>query len=312
MHTIRLKAALSCILLLVLAGCGGSADTAPQTFIPSESQVPPHVGHRKSASQMLALEHCNKNADGSYSDSLTGQPCGITWTPPSPSRTTSLTSTDSCDLDYAYCGSPDDPPWYAGGCDNGYFLSYCGVCPEDYSFTGAELAKLGCLDVIPLGFASNGGSSYHVPYGAVTSVTVGISTAGSSGPAIPTAGHLYIQFWYGGIPIGFPIQAGNDNGLLGPARFLQYPITQPQYWLNYNAETLAANLTRNRDTYQHRYPNWPAYSATSMNSNSWADGLLLSAGEPQSTIDAAVQYLEGQSGLTPYAYTNGSQIKGDF
>jgi hypothetical protein len=51
----------------------------------------------------------------------------------------------------------------------------------------------------------------------------------------------------------------------------------------------------------------PPYIATSMNSNSWADGLLLGL-VSQSTIDGWVSTLENKSGLNAPAYKNGSKL----
>jgi hypothetical protein len=127
--------------------------------------------------------------------------------------------------------------------------------------------------------------------GSITDVSIGISTAGSDylNP-IPTAGHLYVQLWSFGAPIGPPLQAGDINGKLAGANFSQDVFGQPHVYLdgtNFSLAVLSANLARHADAYARKSSCWPDYSV-SMNSNSWIDGLLLSAGVSQDVLSSGM------------------------
>jgi hypothetical protein len=147
----------------------------------------------------------------------------------------------------------------------------------------------------------------------VDSVSVGIGTAGViPGSPIPGVGHLYLQFWNNGAPVGAPVQAGDVNGLLLPANFGQDPTNQPQSFLNVTAEQANAMAAALGPLISNYDSNPVPYDAVSMTSNSWVDGLLLSEGISQSAIDAAVQSVQAASGLTAIGYSNGVALTNNF
>ena len=191
-------------------------------------------------------------------------------------------------------GVPDAPPFTESGPFPGYYTPI-------YTFT------TNLID-----FYTGTPSYGMIAPGSISDISLGISTAGSGSiPAIPGAGHLYVQLWSFGTPVGLPLQAGDVNGKLLPANFTQSPITQPHVYLNGSPAvlaTMAVRMAQGVTAYNQNAANAPAYDPINMNSNTWADGLLLYAGVPQSEITNLVQALYIQEDLNVYGYLNGSQL----
>lgn len=146
--------------------------------------------------------------------------------------------------------------------------------------------------------------------GDITSISVGISPAGSSYGDVPGEGHLYIQIWSYGYAQGNPLQAGNIGGKLGYASFTQHPVTDAHYYLPISVTTavsLANTLQSDVNTYNANFSCCaPPYDPLFTNSNTWADALLRTAGVSQTNIDMIVNKLTSQSGLTPTGWDSGS------
>jgi hypothetical protein len=148
----------------------------------------------------------------------------------------------------------------------------------------------------------------------ISDVSIGISTAGTGSIPFPGLGHLYVQLWAFGIPVGAPLQAGYVSGKLRPAEFTQDVYGQPHVYIQGSPQyrsSLALQLARHQKRYSTNSSCWPDYTKD-MNSNSWADGLLLSSGVSQSAINRYIDALQGESGLIPYSASNGSQIVACF
>lgn len=145
------------------------------------------------------------------------------------------------------------------------------------------------------------------PVDLVPTVKLQISTVSSNGITVPGEGHLYVQIYYNGQP-GIALQAGDYNGLLEAATFTQYPLSQPgvditsYVYLN----SMSWGYTRYRGF--QLVNKVPAYNAVTMNSNSWADGLLLASHMSEDDIDRAVSALESATGLDVTGYQNGSVL----
>jgi len=197
-------------------------------------------------------------------------------------------------------------------CGDGYYGSI-GGCQTYYFSPGSSDGAFGNGSPVP---PHNPGSTF---------ITVGISSAGSEGISIPGAGHLYVQEWFGSwpamVPIGTILQAGDINGKLQFANFTQNPLTDWQAFLldgqGFSTTPLFPGywntLVATKNTYQSRLSIAPAYVFSSMNSNSWAYGLLIysntfSATEVQQSI-ATDQVL---SGLNPVAWPNGAALSANF
>lgn len=149
------------------------------------------------------------------------------------------------------------------------------------------------------------------------SVKLQISTAGVSGGPIPGQGHLYIELYANGAPFtslqagcrGNPIQCASGIGSkLVAAKFSQYPLKQPGVDISSAVSQSGLIVRYNMYQYYQSIGDEPNYSATSMNSNTWADGLLLSAGASPSQISAWVTELKAASGLSPTAFENGAEL----
>jgi len=154
-----------------------------------------------------------------------------------------------------------------------------------------------------------------IAVGSISDVSIGISTAGSDGINIPTAGHLYVQLWSYGTPIGAPLQAGSVNGKLKPANFPQDVFGQSHLYINGSIPYLvglAVSLTKHATAYASNASCIPNYDPVSMNSNSWATGLLLAAGLSQDQINRDVVALYQGSGLLPDGVSEGYRIVNCF
>jgi hypothetical protein len=75
---------------------------------------------------------------------------------------------------------------------------------------------------------------------------------------------------------------------------------------------MSLRMAQGTTAYVQHAANAPPYDAINMNSNSWADGLLLYAGVPQPEITNLVQALYIQENLNVYGYLNGSLIQSLF
>ncbi|MBV8579426.1 MAG: hypothetical protein JOZ86_02225 [Candidatus Eremiobacteraeota bacterium] len=155
-----------------------------------------------------------------------------------------------------------------------------------------------------------------------------MSTAGSqvsSGNVnVPTAGHLYVQEWTGNwptiSPVGPILQAGNVQGKLQFAVFPQNPTTDFQSFLLTNQQqttpdypTYWQHLVDTKNRYQSRSSIMPNYDPTNMNSNAWAYGLMLYAGDfSAQEIQTNIGLDESLSALTAYAWPNGTQLQPNF
>ena len=83
------------------------------------------------------------------------------------------------------------------------------------------------------------------------------------------------------------------------------PLTQPGVDITqYVSQEYVAD-SYNRYITCENQGHYPTYNPVTINSNTWADALLLSATVSQSNIDAAVATLSSESGLTPTGYING-------
>jgi len=134
-------------------------------------------------------------------------------------------------------------------------------------------------------------------------------------------GHLYIELYVNGSPQQGvrPYQAGplvtssdTNSYLLGIQEYSQSPLTDPS--VDITAYTNAGNLTAlyNNYLYFQSQGYLPYYSLLSLNSNSWVDGMLLSAGISQSTIDGWVSKLQFAAGENAIAYGDGSLLQSCF
>lgn len=158
--------------------------------------------------------------------------------------------------------------------------------------------------------------------GVVDAISMGLSTSNSQYPAglgngqVLNGGHLYIEFWSNHVPIrAVPLQAGNVNGKIHPANFTQNVIGDTHFYfalLRAQALSLSQTLEFKSSQYEAHVPGnaAPTYDAINLNSNSWAAGLLLSAGISQGTIDQFVTTLNNASfgNEYPYAYGAGNTL----
>jgi hypothetical protein len=158
--------------------------------------------------------------------------------------------------------------------------------------------------------------------GVVDAVSMGVSTANSQYPSgggnqqVLNGGHLYIEYWSNHVPVRVvPLQAGSVNGKIHPANFPQNVIADPHFYfafLRVQALSFSQTLEFKSSQYEARVPGSaaPTYDPVNLNSNSWIDGLLLSSGVSQGTIDQFVFTLTGASGGTryPYAYGAGNTL----
>ncbi len=161
-----------------------------------------------------------------------------------------------------------------------------------------------------------------------TYISIGISSAGSpisnGNVIVPTAGHLYVQEWQGNwpnlTPVGTIMQAGSDNGKLAFAPFSQNPQSDFQSFLLSNGQqttdsypTYWQDIVNTKDRYQSRLSIAPSYDPGGMNSNSWAYGLMLYAGDFSATeIQTNIGLDQSMSALIPYFWQNGVQLQPNF
>jgi len=158
--------------------------------------------------------------------------------------------------------------------------------------------------------------------GFVDAISVGISTANSDYPSgggngqVLNSGHLYVEFWANHLPIlTYPLQAGDVNGRIRAANFTQNPYTDPHFYFALTPTqtvSLSETLVYKKNVYESNGAagNAPAYDPVNLNSNSWADGLLLSAAISQGTIDQVVNKLVNATlgARYPYAYGAGNTM----
>jgi len=160
------------------------------------------------------------------------------------------------------------------------------------------------------------------PPKAVLGVKLQISKAGSpNGPPIPGQGHLYVEYYLNKVPFT-ALQAGclfkgnpiacvtGDGSTLVTAKFPEFPLTQPGVDISDHVNQFILTARYNEYQYYQGLGEAPPYIAASMNSNSWADGLL--GFVPQSDIDGWVTTLKNRSGLSPTAYENGNRLQRCF
>lgn len=158
--------------------------------------------------------------------------------------------------------------------------------------------------------------------GVVDAISIGLSTANSNYPSgignqqVLNGGHLYVDFWSNHVPVlVVPLQAGAVNGKIHPANFSQNVVGDPHFYLallRVQALSLSQTLAYKHDQYEAHVPGSaaPTYDPINLNSNSWAAGLLLSAGVSQGTVDQVVEKLNNATFGTryPYAYGAGNTL----
>jgi len=146
---------------------------------------------------------------------------------------------------------------------------------------------------------------------------MGVSTANSQYPSggnrqVLNGGHLYVEFWSNHVPVrAVPLQAGAVNGKIHPANFTQSVVGDPHFYfalLRVQALSLSQTLEYKSNQYEVHVPGdaAPTYDPINLNSNSWAAGLLLSAGISQGTIDQFVIRLNNATFGTKYPYAYGA------
>lgn len=173
-------------------------------------------------------------------------------------------------------------------------------------------------------YCANGHSPCY-PVSEADSIEVAVQMSkAASDPfpnGIPTAGHLYIQGYVLGAQTGtggrFQGEKDPATGRLAPGYFAQNPLGQPAFFLprtSAQAYTMQGQLQANTGTYDANFKSGktPMYNGADLtngpNSNTYADGLLLSVGVSQSEIDTAVTALQSASGLRAYAYGAGNTL----
>lgn len=190
-----------------------------------------------------------------------------------------------------------------------YGASSCLASPQN--FVSAPICKTFLINVVSSDLPSIPAPS-AVPGMAVK---LQISKAGTNNIMIPGQGHLYVELYVNGVATtqlqAGPLPAGGVL-LLAAEKFQQFPYTQPSE--DISSFVFQSTLITNYNNYlaNQKANLEPSYNVAGTNSNTWADGLLLSAGMPQSAIDNAVSKLSAKAGLTLTGYSYGSSVEQCF
>lgn len=158
-----------------------------------------------------------------------------------------------------------------------------------------------------------------------------IGPAGLGNVIFPGQGHLYVVNYIGKskVPFGKLLQAGCDtpgtdniaekiaactSGVGSLLKFEDFTqlglLTDPS--VDISSQTDALTLIEREHKYESMGINVPGYKANSMNSNSWAYGLLLASGVPSPVADTWIKTLMTKSGKSPTAYENGTKLLACF
>ena len=248
-------------------------------------------------------------------------------------------TTEPCPSEYGTAWGPRTPSGFTGGFTptsttggnpaTEWFTVYpqtatgaysAGECYTitDYSTIPPTVVGSGCNPLLIDVFPENPNPLPTPKPTLLLTTELHISEAGTpNGPPIPGVGHLYIEFYTNGLP-RTAIQAGckgNEtqcatgiNSQLIATKVTQYPSPQNGVDITSAVSQLALILRYNT------YLSWqainyvPPYNASTLNSNSWADGILLDAGVSQSQIGSWVSTLESKTQLTALAWKNGTQL----
>ncbi len=173
-------------------------------------------------------------------------------------------------------------------------------------------------------FMTSGGNPATLPVINVTDVSLAITSVGSSDNGnIPTAGHLYVTFWYNGIALGSlqaglnPPRPGQDChtawGCLGGRYYPDDAYGDAHSFLHpTNLSSTTECIIANYNHYQSNKNAWLSYNPLAQNSNSFADALLFSCGYSQSNLSGIELGLTLKTGLIPYAAIEGPLIAQSF
>ncbi len=174
-----------------------------------------------------------------------------------------------------------------------------------------------------INFASPQGTSYlTLPAASFTDVELAIRPAYYNKKPIANAGHLYVTMWSHGHNIPPPLEGGPFSYSSPPAApyylgvmdYGESPLTDTNVYLPSFGPATAQCLIQNMTNYYDDKPSWPYYGYVTINSNTFADGLLLSCGYPQFVLTYAELTLtaSSKSHLIPYGASQGAALLGYF
>jgi len=174
-----------------------------------------------------------------------------------------------------------------------------------------------------INYASPASTTYlTLPAVNFTDVELAIRPALYKKQPIANAGHLYVVMWSHGRTVGPPFEGGPFSYSSPPAApyylgvmdygetpFIDTSVYLPNFG-PYTAQCLVQHMTN----YYDDKPSWPLYGYVTMNSNTFADGLLLSCGYPQALLTYAELALtaSNRSHLIPYGASQGAALLGYF
>ena len=193
-----------------------------------------------------------------------------------------------------------------------------GLYPASSCLTSSGYDTLGttvCINFIISVESSNIAPVPSPPVSAGQTVKLQIAPAISGSQPIAGQGHLYFAFYTNGI-----LTSEEQSGPYGPLlalRLYEQKYTEFAYsdpGIDITPYISQQNVVYWYDVYLGYQGGGqaPSYNALSFNSNTWADGLLLVQGIPQSTITGWLNRLSALSGLGTTAAPNGSIIEPCF
>jgi len=151
--------------------------------------------------------------------------------------------------------------------------------------------------------------------GQSVKLQIGPAALSSGGLKIPGQGHLYVELYSNGIAISTleagPFLAQNGDLDLFVQFYTEFPYTDPG--VDISTAVAQSSLVTAYINYLGYQGNGdvPQY-LPNMNSNTWADGLLLAQGVSQTTINGWASTLQNASGLATTGFSNGSAAEPCF
>ncbi|MDB5069895.1 MAG: hypothetical protein JWM87_1006 [Candidatus Eremiobacteraeota bacterium] len=236
---------------------------------------------------------------------------------------------DGCDADESLCylipGDDTNVLYYSSGEGGTYTVDASGCQQTASSFVSKTDGKICSTWQIYFYTGQYVGQTPNPPPpslpGVIDAISIHVATANSQYPngqngQVSNGGHLYIEYWSNHVPVlPAPLQGGRDGTKLRPEPYQQNVLGDPHFYFalpRAQALSLSQTLSYKRDQYNAHTPGdaAPAYDYLNLNSNSWADGLLLSSGISPGTIDQFVAHLNAAAGGTryPYGYGTGNTL----